>query len=66
MCHAVDLHKDPIKLPAPMFATAQAIHPLAPEFRGKHWTETVPPVTHRFVADLDPALMQQVFDVAQR
>jgi hypothetical protein len=37
-----------------------------PEFRGKDRTEPVPPVAHRFVADLDPALMQQFFDVAQR
>jgi hypothetical protein len=58
MCHAVDLHKHFVEVPAPLFATAHSIHPLATEFRGKHRTETVPPVAHRFVADLDPALVQ--------
>ena len=33
---------------------------------GKHRTEAVPPKSHRFAADVDPALEQQIFDLPQR
>jgi hypothetical protein len=33
---------------------------------GEHRAETVPPEPHGFVADVDPALVQQVIDVAER
>jgi hypothetical protein len=56
MRHSVDLHKDLIEVPAPLFAITHSIHPLASEFRGKHRTEPVRPVANRFVADLDSAL----------
>jgi hypothetical protein len=34
--------------------------------RGEHRTEAVPPQPHGFVADIDPALEQQIFDLPQR
>ena len=34
--------------------------------RGKHLAEPVPPEPHRFVTDVDAALEQDVFDLAQR
>jgi len=33
---------------------------------GKHRTKPVPPETHRFMADVDAAFEQQIFDLAQR
>jgi hypothetical protein len=57
--------KKPIEVQAPAIATAHSNHPSALKFRSKHLDKPVPPVTHRFVADLDPALMQRVFYVAQ-
>jgi hypothetical protein len=33
---------------------------------GKHWAKPVPPKTDGLVADVDPALGQQILDVAQR
>ena len=32
----------------------------------QHRTKPVPPVAHCFVANLDPALMQEAFNVVQR
>jgi hypothetical protein len=61
MRHAVDLHKHFVEVPVPPFATAHPINPLARQFRGKHRSKPVPPVVHRFVANLDPALMQEAF-----
>ena len=39
--------------------------PLA-DRRGEHRTEPVPPEPHRFVADIDPAFEQQIFNLPQR
>jgi hypothetical protein len=39
--------------------------PLA-DRRGEHRTEPIPPEPRRFVADIDPALEQQIFDLPQR
>jgi hypothetical protein len=38
----------------------------APYLGGEHRAEPVPPIPDRFVADLDPALVEQVLDIAQR
>ena len=31
----------------------------------EHWAEAVPPISNRFVADVDAALVQQVFGIAK-
>ena len=64
--HPIDFHKHLVEVPAPLFATAHAIHPLAPEFRREHGTKPIPPVSHRFLADLDASLIEQVLQVARR
>ena len=64
--HPVDLYKHLVEVPAPVFASAHSIHPLAPKFRGKHQTKPVPQVAHRLPADLDTTLVMQAFDIAQR
>ena len=63
---AVDLHIDLVEVPSPMCAAPHAVDALASDLRGKHRTEPVPPQPDGFVADVDPALGQQVLDVAQR
>ncbi len=37
-----------------------------PDFRSKHWTEPVPPESNRLVANIDPTLEQEIFDLPQR
>jgi hypothetical protein len=49
-----------------VFASTHSVHPLAPEFCCEDGIKPVPPIAHRFVADLDTLLMKQVFDIAQR
>jgi hypothetical protein len=34
-----------------------------PDLRGEHRTEPVPPQPHGFVADVDPTLEQEIFDL---
>jgi len=41
------------------------LDPLPPDPGGERWAEPAPPEPHRFVADLDAALVQQVFHVPQ-
>jgi len=41
-------------------------HPLSPHISSKQRAEPVPPVSHGLVADVDPALGQQVFHIQQR
>jgi hypothetical protein len=35
------------------------------DFRRKHWPKPIPPKPHRFMADVDAALEQQVLNVPQ-
>lgn len=49
-----------------MAEAAHAAHALPADVRGKHRPETVPPETHRFMTDIDPAFEEQILDIAQR
>src|SRR5208283_396956 len=63
---AVDLHEDFIQMPAPLRIAAHMRHlPLA-DLGGEHWAKPVPPKPDGLMADVDPALGQQILDVAQR
>jgi hypothetical protein len=66
VCHSINFHKHLVQVPAPVFASAHHVHAFTPEFRGKQRTKPVPPVAHRFMTNLNPTLMKQVFDIAQR
>src|SRR5271163_1037547 len=63
---AVDLHKDLIQMPAPMRIAAHLQDPILADLGRKHWPKPVPPETDGFVANVDPALGQEILDVAQR
>ncbi|HLY56511.1 MAG TPA: LysR substrate-binding domain-containing protein [Stellaceae bacterium] len=45
---------------------ADVLHALPSQLAGEHRPERVPPEPHSLVADVDPALEQEVFDVPQR
>ena len=49
-----------------MTKTAHAAHPLAPHLAREQRTGPVPPQPHRLMADVDPALEQQILYVPQR
>ena len=63
---AVDYDEYLIKLPVPLASTPHLVHPLRPDVGRKHLTEPVPPVPHLLMADVDPALKEQVFNIPQR
>ena len=63
---AVDLHERLIQMPPPLRIAAHVRHPLLSDLSGKHRAELVPPKPNRLMADVDPALGQEILDVAQR
>ena len=65
MLLTIDLHNDLIQMPAPAARSHPRDAPFS-DFRSKERTEPVPPKPHRFVADLDAALVQEFLHVAQR
>ena len=42
------------------------MNPTPLDLRGEHRTKTVPPETHRLMADVDAALKQQILDLTER
>ena len=63
---AVDLHKHLVQMPTPLRIAAHARYPLLSDLGGEHRTKPVPPKPDGLIADVDPALGQEIFDVAQR
>ena len=60
---AVDLKEDLVQMPAPVGQGPHAIDPLSPDLGGEHRAKSVPSEAHGFMADLNAALLQQVFHV---
>lgn len=63
---AVDLHIDPIEMPTPLAEAAHPADPLSANVCREHRTKAIPPEPDGFMANVDAALKQQIFDVAQR
>src|SRR5208337_702687 len=63
---AVDLHKDLIQMPTPLGEAAHVRYPPLSDLGGEHRAKPVPPKSDSLMADVDPALGQQILDVAQR
>src|SRR5271167_809971 len=63
---AVDLHERLIEMPTPLDEAAHVRGASLADLGGEHWTKPIPPEPDRLVADVDPALGQQILDVAQR
>ena len=64
MLLAVDFHEDLVQVPPPA-ARSHPVDTAFPDLSCKHWAEPKPPVANGFVAHIDAALVQQIFDVLQ-
>jgi hypothetical protein len=53
-------------MPAPGREGAPPFNAFPADLGRKHWAEAVPPETDGLVADVDPALVEEVLDVPQR
>ncbi len=54
-----DIHL--VQLPSPMPEAAHPAHALSTNVGCEYWAIAIPPIAHCFIADIDPALEQQVF-----
>jgi hypothetical protein len=57
---AIDLHLDRVETSSPVGTRPHALDPLSPGLRGEHRAKLAPPEPHRLVADVDPALEEQI------
>ena len=55
-----------IQMPTPLKIPAHVRYPLLSDLGGKHRAKPVPAKPDRLMADVDPALGQEILDVAQR
>src|ERR1700722_4092657 len=63
---AVDLHERLIQMPMPLDEAAHVRGASLADLGGEHRAKPIPPEPDGLVADVDPALGQEIFDVAQR
>ncbi len=64
--HAVDLHENLVEVPASMPEIPHRLDPTPAYLGRENRPEPVPPEPHRFMRDVDAALVQQVLDVPER
>ncbi len=53
-------------MPLPIRMGTKSLNPFSSDLRGEQWAEPVPPKSDRFVADIDPTLVQKVLDISKR
>ncbi len=60
---AIHLHENLIHLPLPFGEYAQLLNTLTSDLSSKHRAKPIPPIPDSFVAHVDPAFVQQIFDI---
>ena len=63
--HAVDLHENFVEMPASLPEIPHRLDTTAPDLGLEDGAEPVPPEPHRFVGDIDAALVKQVLHIPQ-
>jgi hypothetical protein len=63
---AIDLCENFAQRPQPVRIGSHPVDPVSSDFRCKHRAKSSPSVPHRFVADVDAALVKQVLDIQKR
>ena len=66
MCFSVDLHENLVQMPLPIGVRSHPLDTLPPDLGSKHRAKSVPPETDRFMAYIDPSLVQRVLDISKR
>ncbi len=63
---AVDLLEDLVQMLLPIRIRSHLTDPVSADLSREHRTKSVPPKPNRLVTDINPSLMQQVFNISQR
>ena len=62
---SVDSNENLVQAPLPLRSTAMSGRSLLLDLGCEHGAEPVPPGTYGFMADVDPAFVQQILDLAK-
>ena len=62
----VDFYENFIQMTLPIRMSTKLLNPFSSDLRGEQRPKAIPPKPDRFVADVDPALMQKIFHITQR
>ena len=62
----VDFHKDLIQVPLPLCVLSHVGGTLRSDLASEDRAEPIDPEPHALMADIDPAFMKEVFDIAKR
>jgi len=62
---SVDLHENLVQMSLPIRMCAKLLNPLPSDLHGEQWPKPVPPETDRFMADIDPAFVQQILHIPE-
>ena len=66
MLKPVDLDENFVEVPPPVTEMTHCLNPAASDLGRKNCPEPDPPEPHRFMRDIDSALVQQVLDIPKR
>jgi len=61
---SVELHVHLVEMPAPVAQAPHLADSLTTDVSREHRPEPVPPMPHRCMADIDPALEQQIHHIS--
>jgi len=61
-----DLHKHLVQMPLPLWQMSHSFRSVLANLVREVRPEPIDPVADRFMANIEPALVKQVFDIAQR
>jgi hypothetical protein len=62
---SVDFHENFVQMPLPVRIRPHLLDSFATDFSGKHRAKSIPSISNGFVADINAALVQKIFDVPQ-
>jgi len=62
----VDLHDHLVQLPLPVCPQPHSTNPFLTDLSCKQRAKSIPPKSNRFVADIDAAFVQKIFNIAKR
>jgi hypothetical protein len=65
-CFSIDPDENLIKIPLPLWPIPRTLGPLPTDLRCEDWNKSVAPKSYRFVTDVNPTLMEQIFHVLKR
>ncbi len=63
---SVDLHEHLVQVPLPLGDMTHVAGAADADLAGEHRPEPINPQPHALMADIDPALMEKVFDIPKR